>query len=69
MGLARTSSSKIPSATSTTQGARAEAFFTVTHIFSPVKSPPTQEMTWNRWSSEPAGLVWLLGNACGLLSH
>ena len=54
---------------STTQGARAEAIFTVTHIFKPVKLPPTQEMTWNRWSSELAGLVWLPGNACGLLSH
>ena len=54
---------------STAPCARAEAIFTVTHIFRPVKLPPTQEMTWNRWSSELAGLVWLLGNACGLLSH
>ena len=54
---------------STTPCARAEAIFTVTHICRPVKLPPTQEMTWNRWSSELAGLVWLLGNACGLLSH
>lgn len=45
----------------TMQSARAEAVFTVTHIFSPVKSPPTQEMTWNRWSTELAGLVWLHG--------
>lgn len=39
---------------STMPCARAEAIFTVTHICRPVKLPPTQEMTWNRWSSELA---------------
>lgn len=44
---------------STMQNTRAEAIFTVTHIFSPVKLPPTQEMAWDRWSAELAGVVWL----------
>ena len=46
---------------STMQNARAEAIFTVTHILSPVKLPPTQEMTRDRWSTELAVVVWLHG--------
>jgi hypothetical protein len=46
---------------STTDSARVKDTFTITPIFSSVKLPPTQEMTWNRWSAELAGLVWLPG--------
>lgn len=35
---------------STAPRASAEAIFTVTHGLRPVMLPPTQEMTWSRWS-------------------
>lgn len=46
---------------STIVSARVGDIFTVTHIFGPVKLPPTQEMSWNRWSPQLAGLVCLHG--------
>lgn len=68
MCLARTRSREIPSSFNSSE-CQAEAAFTVTHAFSPVKQPPPQEMTRNRWSGSLLGSSGSTGNACGLLSH